>query len=153
MRWLETRVPPVALVLVTAAGMWLLSRAFPAFSYEFPGRYAVPSVLLVAGVVLVLAGLAQFRKARTTVDPTRPQAASALVKDGIYRWTRNPMYLGFAVLLLGWAVYLASPPSAIALACFVLYMNRFQIVPEERALQERFGSEFAEYRLTVRRWL
>ena len=153
MRWLETRVPPVALVLVTAAGMWLLARAFPALSYEFPGHYAAASVLLAAGAVLVLAGVAQFRKARTTVDPTKPQAASALVKDGIYRWTRNPMYLGFAVLLLGWAVYLGSPPSAIALACFVLYMNRFQIVPEERALQERFGSQFAEYRQTVRRWL
>jgi protein-S-isoprenylcysteine O-methyltransferase Ste14 len=83
----------------------------------------------------------------------KPDAASSLVADGVYRWTRNPMYLGFLIALAGWAAYLANVASALVLPLFVLYMNRFQIVPEERALAARFGPQFEDYRRSVRRWL
>jgi len=87
------------------------------------------------------------------VNPLKPDSASALVVAGIYRWTRNPMYLGMATVLAAWGLYLANIGALAGVALFVAYMNRFQIAPEERALEARFGADFAAYRGRVRRWL
>jgi protein-S-isoprenylcysteine O-methyltransferase Ste14 len=138
---------------VAALLMWLATWATPAWRFVFPG-YAVAAIALtVVGGLISLAGVAEFRRARTTVNPMKPFDSSALVANGVYQWTRNPMYLGFAVVLLGWAVFLASPVSLVVIPGFVLYMNRFQIAPEERALQARFGADFENYRRRVRRWM
>ena len=97
--------------------------------------------------------MASFRRARTTVNPLKPESASALVISGIYRHTRNPMYLGFAIILLGWCVLLGSAWAVLGVAGFVLYIGRFQIRPEERALRELFGAEFDAFCSRVRRWV
>lgn len=94
-----------------------------------------------------------FRKARTTVNPLKPETASALVSSGVYRYTRNPMYLGFAIVLIAWSIFLAWPPALLGVLGFVMYMNIFQIGPEERALASLFGREFTQYCSQVRRWL
>ncbi len=131
------------------AAAWLL----PALTFDLPFATLAAVVVASAGVAIALAGVLQFRRARTTVNPLQPSAASALVIRGVYKRTRNPMYLGMALVLLGWAVYLSSLAAAAVLPIFVAYMNRFQIGPEERALQARFGEDFARYRKAVRRWL
>jgi protein-S-isoprenylcysteine O-methyltransferase Ste14 len=110
-------------------------------------------VIALAGIAL-RARVTSFRRAQTTVDPTRPAKASALVVGGVYRLSRNPMYLGFLLLLLAWGVYLSHLPSLLlAPLAFVLYLNRFQITPEERALESLFGDEYRAYKREVRRWL
>jgi protein-S-isoprenylcysteine O-methyltransferase Ste14 len=119
----------------------------------FPGHVALALAIGIAAFAVDVAGMLAFLKARTTVNPLRPEKASALVTGGIFRWTRNPMYLGMAMLLVAWAVYLANPISVVLIPVFVVYMNRFQIAPEERALESRFGAQFTEYRDRVRRWL
>lgn len=125
-----------------------------------PGPAGVPSLRMAAALALGSAGLGvgiagvlAFRRARTTVNPWRPERASALVDTGIYRHTRNPMYLGLLLGLLGWAVYLGSLLALLLALAFVPWMNRFQIGPEERALERIFGDDFAAYRRRVRRWL
>jgi protein-S-isoprenylcysteine O-methyltransferase Ste14 len=100
-----------------------------------------------------LAGLAAFRRARTTVNPLQPDRASALVSAGIYRYTRNPMYLALAMALLAWGLWLGHAVAPCGVAIFVAWMNRYQIAPEERALAGLFGAEFERYRREVRRWL
>jgi protein-S-isoprenylcysteine O-methyltransferase Ste14 len=119
--------------------------------------FAVPSVLAlpVAAVGFLLDGIALFHflRRRTTINPLQPESASALVTGGIYRLSRNPMYLGLATLLLAWAIYLGNVAALAGLPCFILYMNRFQIASEERALEARFGAEYFAYRTRVRRWL
>ena len=97
--------------------------------------------------------MVSFRRARTTVNPLQPTKASTLVATGIYRVSRNPMYLGFLVCLLGWAILLSNPIAFLLPPQFVLGMNRWQIVPEEQALALRFGPEFAAYKIRARRWL
>jgi len=97
--------------------------------------------------------LIAFRQSHTTVDPVHPERASTLVVGGVYRFTRNPMYLGFALLLLAWVVYLSAWLGVLVIALFVAYMNRFQIKAEERALESQFGQAFREYKKSVRRWL
>ena len=116
-------------------------------------RRTLAGALALVGVGLDLTGVAAFVRARTTVNPLRPARASTLVIAGAYRFTRNPMYLGMALLLAGWAVLLGSWVSVMAPVVFVAFITRFQIVPEERAMAERFGLDYRAYCQRVRRWL
>jgi len=102
---------------------------------------------------MAMAGVLAFRARKTTVNPLNPDAASTLVVDGVYRFSRNPMYLGFLLMLAGLAVYLSSPTAAILVPAFCAYINAFQVRPEERALLARFGPSFVEYKASVRRWI
>jgi protein-S-isoprenylcysteine O-methyltransferase Ste14 len=102
---------------------------------------------------MAIAGVISFQRAKTTVNPTRPGSASALVVSGVYRVTRNPMYLGLLLVLLGWGVFLSNVLAFIWIPAYVAYMNRFQIAPEERALSCLFGQEFLAYKAKVGRWL
>jgi protein-S-isoprenylcysteine O-methyltransferase Ste14 len=151
--FLELRIPPVLVVAATAGLMWAIAWAFPSLNLTLPGRTPAAILAALTGVLITLAGVVEFRRARTTTNPLRPANATSLVEGGIYRMTRNPMYLGFALALLGWGIFLSSPLSLAVLFLFVAYMNRFQIAPEEKALESLFGDEFAAYRSKVRRWL
>ena len=153
MHMLELKVPPVVVVLLTGALMWLVAWAVPAFAFLFPPRYPVAASLVLAGALTSLLGVVSFRRAGTTVNPMTPESSSSLVVSGIYKLTRNPMYLGFLLALLGWTIFLSNVPALLCLPAFILYMNRFQIAPEERALAALFGQAFAAYKEKTRRWL
>jgi len=153
MHVLELKIPPPAVGLLIAAFMWLASRALPVFGLMFPAHRFFSVTVAVAGIVIIGLGMASFRRARTTVNPMKPDSASSLVVSSIYRLTRNPMYLGFLLVLLGWAVFLSNALAFLLLPTFNLYMNRFQIEPEEKALTSLFGQQFVAYRSRVRRWL
>ncbi len=112
-----------------------------------------PVGLALLGALTCLAGVVAFRRAKTTVNPMKPDSTSSLVVSGIYGYTRNPMYLGFLLLLMAWAPALSNVLALVLLLAFVLYMTRFQILPEERLLASRFARDYAEYRARVRRWL
>ncbi len=150
---LENKVPPPLVALVFGGLMGGASLGLPGLDLAWGTRLLLALPLIGAGLLFVLAGGISFRRARTTVNPLKPEAASALVTSGVYRYTRNPMYVGFALWLLAWGLYLASPLVLLGVLGFVLYMNRLQIAPEERALGRLFGADFAAYRQRVRRWL
>ena len=133
--------------------MWLAAQIACAAGFPMPARHASALWLTAVGAGAALAGVISFRLAKTTVNPLKPEAASSLVVSGIYRITRNPMYLGALLVLIGWAVFLANAAAFIVSAGFVLYLNRFQISPEEKALTIRFGPEFSTYCARVRRWI
>ena len=149
----ELKIPPPAVVLVMGVLMWLVARVLPMLGFEFPLRSQVAAGLAIAGTVMAAAGVVSFRRAETTVNPMKPASSSSLVVSGIYKLTRNPMYLGFLLVLLGWAIFLSNVIAFLLLPAYVFYMNRFQIEPEERALGALFGEEFAAYCARVRRWL
>lgn len=150
---MEKRIPPVVLALIVGLLMWLIAESGPRLDVGEMPRLAVATVLFLLGALITVAGVLAFRSSNTTVDPRRPEASSALVSSGVYRYSRNPMYLGFGLWLLAWSVFLASAWALVGVMFFVLYMNRFQIEPEERALRESFGDAFREYERRVRRWL
>ncbi len=133
--------------------MWLLSQAGAPLVVDDMVRYGVAAVLVATGLGFDVLGLLAFRAARTTVNPLHPEKASALVSAGVYRVTRNPMYVGMLCLLLAWAAFLATPAVLVGPLLFVLYITRFQIIPEERILRERFGEPYVEYMKQVRRWI
>lgn len=149
----KPRIPPVVVTLVVALLMGWISRWAPALALALPGTPVVMVGLIAAGLLIATLGVVSFRRAGTSLHPLRPGAASTLVTSGIYRWTRNPMYLGLLLCLSGWAVHLSNALPFLLLPVFVLYLNRFQILPEERALESLFGGEFTAYRSRVRRWI
>lgn len=150
---LELKVPPLVVVAIVALLMWIVARATPALIVLYPGRRLICALLLVLGVGTIAAGVIAFSKASTTVDPRSPQNVSSVVTSGIYRFTRNPMYLGMLLILLAWMFLIANLAAAIFPALFVAYIGRFQIVPEERILSEKFGAPYQMYCSSVRRWL
>lgn len=150
---LELRVPPLLVAAILGGAMWPAASRLTGLALPLPARAPVGLLLACAGGAAVLAGVASFRRQRTTVDPTRPHAATALVREGIYRHTRNPMYLGFAIGLAGFAWWLANAAALALVLAFVAWIDRLQIVPEERALRRKFGAEFDSYAAQVRRWI
>ncbi len=153
MQALELKVPPVALALAFTALMWLISKYGPVLTVEVPWGAVVALTFYGAGFAVALAGVVAFRLAKTTVDPRTPDAATAMVTSGVYGYSRNPMYLGLLLVLIGWAIDLSHVLAIALLPLFVLYLNRFQIEPEERALAAKFGGQFSAYTRAVRRWL
>lgn len=153
MNKLELKVPPPAAALVVAVAMWLVAYGLDSLSFALPARRVVSIVLAAAGIAISTAGTWSFWRARTTVNPTRPEATSSLVATGIYRFTRNPMYLGLFLVLAGWAAHLANAAALAGPLLFALYVTRFQILPEERALATKFGPAFDAYKLRTRRWI
>jgi len=153
MRVLELKVPPPAVALATAVLMWLASRSAPGLTFGFSSGAPVAAGLAAIGVIVAISGVVTFRRARTTLNPTKPEASSSLVSWGIYKITRNPMYLGLLLVLTAWAIFLSNWLAFLFLPLFVLYMDRFQIVPEEQALTNLFSGDFVAYQSRVRRWL
>lgn len=153
MRALELKVPPVAQFLAAAALMWLLGTLVPSWSFRFPGQLLAASVALLAGGLVGMAGVRAFLRAGTTASPLCPAQASRLVSGGIYRFTRNAMYLALLLALVAWGVWLGNAAALPVIPLFVLALNHFQIEPEERALEARFGAEFSAYKRQVRRWI
>ena len=150
---LELKIPPVLITSLFALLMWLVSRLTPAIPISPELRITFLLLFTGLGAYVGLAAVASFRKANTTVNPLTPESISSLVVSGIFRRTRNPMYLALLLALTGWGLYLANLLSLLLTIGFIFYMNRFQIQPEERALEEIFGSEFNEYKKQVRRWI
>jgi protein-S-isoprenylcysteine O-methyltransferase Ste14 len=133
--------------------MWAGATQLPQFNVPIPFQWFAGLIMGLCGIAVCALGVREFKRARTTVNPTKPQSSSALVKSRIYRRTRNPMYLGFLLILMGLAILAANLVAFLTLPAFVLYLNQFQIKPEERALTSLFGDEFKAYRSSVRRWI
>ena len=151
--WLELKVPPPVVALLLGFGAWWLAPLGPAIAWPEVLRQGLAGALLLAGVALDFSGLVAFVSRHTTVSPLSPRKSSALVTTGIYRFTRNPMYLGLAILLTAWAVWLAALLPLLGPVLFVLYISRFQIRPEERVLTDLFGQAYTVYTQRVCRWL
>ena len=150
---LELRIPPPAVALAIGALMWLLSWTSPEFGFALPGGGLIAIGLAVAGAAICAIGVASFVRVRTTLNPMKPESSSTLVVSGVYKLTRNPMYLGLLLILAAWAFFISNVLAFLVLPGFVIYMNRFQIEPEERALASRFREDFDRYASRVRRWL
>ena len=150
---LEAKVPPPAVALVFGLLMWLASLVVASVEVPFGARLVVALALASIGLAFGSIGMLSFVRARTTMNPTKPSATSSLVTGGVYRVTRNPMYLSLLLYLLAWAAYLSNWLALLLVPVFVIYINELQIKPEERALSALFGAEYAAYKARVRRWL
>jgi protein-S-isoprenylcysteine O-methyltransferase Ste14 len=150
---LELKIPPPIVALTCAALMYAATRLAPDWRWDWPNRGALGAGVALLGIAFDLLGVIAFYRSKTTVNPLKPSSTSVIVQGGVYRHTRNPMYLGMLLVLLGWALYLAHPVAFLLLPVFVAYLTRFQIIPEERFLAAKFGDEYQHYASRVRRWV
>ena len=153
MNSLELKIPPPAIALLICVAMWVLAVVTPVLDVSMFDRAMAALIIVSIGGVVAVTGVAGFRRAKTTLNPTKPQTTSALVTAGIYQYTRNPMYVGVLLVIVGWAAFLSSLWALLGPLAFALYITRFQILPEERVLSGLFGEEYIAYQTRVRRWL
>jgi protein-S-isoprenylcysteine O-methyltransferase Ste14 len=153
MKTLELKIPPPIVAIFTATAMWLAKDFVPTFDLALSARLIAPGLVLCLAGYFGITGMIAFRRAKTTVNPLKPENSSSLVTSGVYRVTRNPMYVSFALILVAWMVYLSSIALLAGPLLFALYITRFQIQPEERILQGIFGDAFTTYMQQTRRWL
>ncbi len=150
---LELKVIPVIQVFIVLVLMYILEKALPSLSYTF--QYSLFASIFIFAIAMVVGLLAVycFRQHKTTVDPSAPEKASQVVDTGIYAYSRNPMYLALVLVLISVAVYRQNVINFSVIPLFILYITKYQILPEERALTSLFGEEFKAYCLKVNRWL
>lgn len=153
MKSLELKIPPPVVALLSVLAMWLVARWLPQWSWPSTALTALGAVLAVAGVALIITAMSTFAGSKTTINPLKPAESALIVSHGVFARTRNPMYVGLAMILTGWACYLANPVAWLAVLLFMAYITRFQIIPEERILLGKFGAPFAQYLAQVRRWI
>lgn len=150
---MQLRIPPPIVMLLAAALMWVMQRWMPLSQWLAPPWTRLGGLPGALGVAVAVAAFVRFRQVRTTVNPNDPSRASHLVTDGVFRVSRNPMYLGLVLLLMGWAVWLGSAGPWLILPLFVIVITVVQIIPEERALGRIFGAQYLAYRQCVARWI
>lgn len=146
-------IPPPLIALAFAGAMYGVERAWTVAPFDFPHRDAAGLGLIAAGFAVIAVSVAAFRRARTTINPLAPDQAEKLVVKGLYRFTRNPMYLGMLVMLSGGFLAFGEGVNAAFLLLFVVVLTEFQIKPEERALEAKFGEDYRAYKARVGRWL
>ena len=152
MNALENKVPPPAVVLLIGVLMWLVARyGIAALGSTWQIWLGLP--FIAAGLACIIPSFRAFQQAKTTINPVTIEATSTLVTSGLFQYSRNPMYLGLALILTGWAFSLGPMLMLLGPLVFVLFIDRFQIAPEERVMSAKFGSAYADYKTRVRRWL
>lgn len=150
---LSLKIVPPFQVLILGGLMWLIHRFLPVLHFHTGYDFLISRILLFACLGVFAASVYQFWRARTTVDPRKIDQASALITKGVYRWSRNPIYVADVLLLLAWAVWLGAWINLLLVVVFILYVTRFQIEPEEAALTEKFGADYQRYCRSTRRWI
>jgi protein-S-isoprenylcysteine O-methyltransferase Ste14 len=148
---METKIPPPIVTLLFGLSIYFSRGIFQAVEVKYSFYIAI--LLLILGLTVLISAVRLFRKDKTTVNPLSPEQATKLVMDGIFKYSRNPMYLGMAFILGSIAVFFNLIGGIILIALFCFYITKFQIIPEERAMSNLFSQDFDKYKQATRRWI
>lgn len=153
MRFLNTKIPPPIIAIFCAIMMWMLRDFGPSINLSDNFKLSILFICIGIAIAFDLSALREFGRAKTTINPLNPQKAQSIVTSGIYKITRNPMYVGIVVLLFGFCMKFGSYIGFIFIPLFITYITIFQIIPEEIALEAKFRDEYLKYKNKVRRWI
>ena len=148
---IKTKFPPPLVALTFGFLINYTKNIFP--KIEVKNEFIFGSFMIISGLIIILSAIILFKKYQTTITPLNPSKATKLITDGIYKFSRNPMYLGLLLVLLGISIILNLTGGFFLIPLFILYLNLFQIIPEENAMVDLFKDEFLEYKKNVRRWI
>ena len=148
---METKIPPPIVTLIFGLSIYFSRGIFQVVEIKYSFYFGI--LLLVLGFVILISAVRLFRKDKTTVNPLSPEQATKLVTDGIFKYSRNPMYLGMALVLGSIAIFFNLIGGIILVALFCAYITKFQILPEERAMRDLFSDDFDKYTKVTRRWI
>ena len=148
---MEAKIPPPVVTLVFGISIYFSREIFQAVEIKYSSYIGI--LLLVLGLAILISAVRLFRKDKTTVNPLSPEQATKLVTDGIFKYSRNPMYLGMVFILSSMAVFFNLIGGIILIALFCIYITKFQIIPEEKAMSNLFSQDFNKYKQATRRWI
>jgi protein-S-isoprenylcysteine O-methyltransferase Ste14 len=148
---MEAKIPPPVVTLVFGLSIYFSREIFQAVEIKYSSYIGI--LLLVLGLAILISAVRLFRKDKTTVNPLNPEQATKLVTDGIFKYSRNPMYLGMVFILSSMAVFFNLIGGIILIALFCIYITKFQIIPEEKAMSNLFSQDFNKYKQATRRWI
>ena len=148
---METKIPPPIVTLVFGLSIYFSRGIFQLVEIKYSFYFGI--LLLILGFIILISAVRLFRKDETTVNPLSPEQATKLVTDGIFKYSRNPMYLGMAIVLSSIAVFFNLIGGIILISLFCAYITKFQIIPEERAMRDLFLGDFDKYTKVTRRWI
>ena len=146
-------IPPPILALMSAILMLIISKYFNKANFSLNQHNQFALFFLIVALIIIVISIAKFIKIKTTISPLKPNKTSILVDSGIYKYTRNPMYLGLLLILFSLFLYLKNFLSFLVLPLFVIYITKNQILPEEKVLENLFGDQYKKYKNKVRRWI
>ena len=148
----DVRIPPPVFYLVAVvlgvAFQWLWALGFARGSSL---RIALGVIAICGGVAIVGSAFSVFRRIGQHPDPRKP--TPTIARDGPYRFTRNPMYLGVGMIQLGLGIALGNAWIVLLLVPVAVLIHYRAILPEERYLEGKFGDEYTSFRASVRRWI
>ena len=150
---MDLKIIPVVQVLIAVLLMVGFSQLLPELTLNWPAHVLVARLLFMLSVFVGISAIISFKEHKTTVNPTKPEASSTVVSSGMFRFSRNPMYLAMLIALIALGYFLQHITSLPIIIFFMAYMTRFQIMPEEKALTKLFGQQYLDYQMKVRRWL
>ena len=148
---LNNKVPPPIVTLICGLGIYLSRSLFPTYNHASIG--IISALFLSLGIMTLIAAVLFFIKRKTTLSPLQPEKASSLVVSGVFKHSRNPMYLGLSLILLSVAVQFNFVGGILIVFMFIAFITKFQIIPEEIAMEKLFGEEFSRYKKRTRRWI
>ena len=148
---MKTKIPPPIVTLVSALLIFFSRELFPNYVFEYQSMLSI--AIFISGLMILFSAVSLFKEKETTVNPMSPEKASSLVVDGVFKYTRNPMYLGMSVVLLSISIQFNLIGGLLIVSLFVAYITAFQIIPEEAKLNKIFGEKFIEYKKKTRMWL
>ena len=148
---IKTKFPPPLVALTFGFLINYTKNIFPKVKINWGDVFG--SIIIIFGIIMILSAIILFKKYQTTITPLNPSKATKLITDGIYKFSRNPMYLGLLLVLLGISFMINIIGGFLLIPLFILYLNLFQIIPEENAMVDLFKDEFLDYKKNVRRWI
>ena len=148
---MSNKIPPPVITLIGALLIYYSSPFFPHLT--LPAFIALPILSLVSGIAVIVSAIKSFKDYKTTINPLKPETASSLVTSGVFKYTRNPMYLGLLLILIYLSLIFNVVGGCLVSLGFIIYITKFQIIPEEVAMEKLFGNQFLEYKQQVRRWI
>ena len=148
---MKTKIPPPIVTLVSALLIFFSKELFPNYAFDYQSMLSI--VIFISGLMILISAVSLFKKKETTVNPMSPEKASSLVVDGVFKYTRNPMYLGMSVVLLSISIQFNLIGGLLIVCLFVAYITAFQIIPEEEAMEENFGQDYLLFKKNTRRWI
>ena len=150
---MKLKVPPAAQAILFGLLMYIIDKYITIGNFSFIGQTVTAITIFSIGILITIIAIWRFIKAKTTSDPTNPSKATTLVTHGIYKYSRNPMYLTILIVLFSWMIALGNIFNIIVLIIFVYYITTYQIKPEEEALTKLFKNDYTNYCNKVRRWI
>ena len=148
---MNNKIPPPIVALICGLGIYLSRSLFPTFNHASIG--IISAIFLSLGIMTLIVAVLFFIKQKTTLSPLQPEKASSLVVSGVFKHSRNPMYLGLSLILLSVAIQFNFVGGILIVFMFIAFITKFQIIPEEIAMEKLFGEEFSRYKKRTRRWI